>query len=59
MPSEPTAANRRELDDEAVRRASLIAVDSLEQARRNPATSFKGLPMWGEAGKTSSSCTRS
>jgi ornithine cyclodeaminase/alanine dehydrogenase-like protein (mu-crystallin family) len=37
------AANRRELDDEAVRRASLIAVDSLEQSRKESGDLIQGL----------------
>lgn len=36
-------ATRRELDDEAVRRASLIAVDSVEQSRRESGDLIQGL----------------
>lgn len=36
-------ANRRELDDEAVRRASLIAVDSAEQSRKESGDLILGL----------------
>jgi ornithine cyclodeaminase/alanine dehydrogenase-like protein (mu-crystallin family) len=36
-------ANRRELDDEALRRAALIAVDSLEQSRRESGDLIQGL----------------
>ncbi len=36
-------ANRRELDDEAVRRAALIAVDSMEQSRKESGDLIQGL----------------
>lgn len=36
-------ANRRELDDEAVRRATLIAVDSVEQSRKESGDLIQGL----------------
>ena len=36
-------ANRRELDDEAVRRATLVAVDSIEQSRRESGDLIQGL----------------
>jgi ornithine cyclodeaminase/alanine dehydrogenase-like protein (mu-crystallin family) len=36
-------ANRRELDDEAVRRATLIAVDSIEQSRKESGDLIQGL----------------
>ena len=36
-------ANRRELDDEAIRRASLVAVDSLEQSRKESGDLIQGL----------------
>lgn len=36
-------ANRRELDDEAIRRAALIAVDSLEQGRKESGDLIQGL----------------
>ena len=49
-------ANRRELDDEAVRRASLIAVDSVEQAGRNRVTSFRGWRISAEDGRALSRC---
>jgi ornithine cyclodeaminase/alanine dehydrogenase-like protein (mu-crystallin family) len=41
------AANRRELDDEALRRASLIAVDSLEQSRKESGDLIQGLASLG------------
>jgi ornithine cyclodeaminase/alanine dehydrogenase-like protein (mu-crystallin family) len=41
------AANRRELDDQAVRRASLIAVDSLEQSRKESGDLIQGLANLG------------
>jgi ornithine cyclodeaminase/alanine dehydrogenase-like protein (mu-crystallin family) len=41
------AANRRELDDEAVRRASLIAVDFLEQSRKESGDLIQGLANLG------------
>ncbi|MGO8814183.1 MAG: ornithine cyclodeaminase family protein [Terriglobia bacterium] len=37
------SANRRELDDEAIRRATLIAVDSLEQSRKESGDLIQGL----------------
>ncbi len=37
------AANRRELDDEAVRRATFIAVDSVEQSRKESGDLIQGL----------------
>jgi ornithine cyclodeaminase/alanine dehydrogenase-like protein (mu-crystallin family) len=40
-------ANRRELDDEAVRRASLIAVDSAEQSRKESGDLIHGLATIG------------
>ena len=40
-------ANRRELDDEAVRRATLIAVDSLEQSRKESGDLIQGLANLG------------
>jgi ornithine cyclodeaminase/alanine dehydrogenase-like protein (mu-crystallin family) len=40
-------ANRRELDDEAVRRAALIAVDSLEQSRKESGDLIQGLANLG------------
>jgi alanine dehydrogenase len=43
------SANRRELDDEAVRRASLIAVDSLEQARKESGDLIHGLANVGRS----------
>ena len=43
------AANRRELDDEVIRRASLIAVDSIEQGKKESGDLIQGLP---NAGKT-------
>jgi len=36
-------ANRRELDDEAIRRASLITVDSVEQSRKESGDLIQGL----------------
>ena len=41
------AANRRELDDEAVSRASLIAVDSLDQSRKESGDLIQGLANLG------------
>jgi ornithine cyclodeaminase/alanine dehydrogenase-like protein (mu-crystallin family) len=41
-------ANRRELDDEAVSRASLIAVDSLEQSRTESGDLIQGLANLGK-----------
>ena len=41
------AANRRELDDEAVARASLIAVDSLEQGRKESGDLIQALANLG------------
>jgi ornithine cyclodeaminase/alanine dehydrogenase-like protein (mu-crystallin family) len=41
------AANRRELDDHAVRRASLIAVDSVEQSRKESGDLILGLANLG------------
>jgi ornithine cyclodeaminase/alanine dehydrogenase-like protein (mu-crystallin family) len=43
------AANRREVDDEVVRRASLIAVDSLEQGHRESGDLIQGLPSAGKS----------
>jgi ornithine cyclodeaminase/alanine dehydrogenase-like protein (mu-crystallin family) len=43
------AANRRELDDEAVKRASLIAVDSLEQSRKESGDLIQGLANLGKS----------
>jgi ornithine cyclodeaminase/alanine dehydrogenase-like protein (mu-crystallin family) len=43
------AANRRELDDEAVRRAALIAVDSLEQSRKESGDLIQGLANLGKS----------
>ena len=43
------AANRRELDDEAVRRASLIAVDSLDQSRKESGDLIQGLANLGRS----------
>jgi ornithine cyclodeaminase/alanine dehydrogenase-like protein (mu-crystallin family) len=43
------AANRRELDDEAVRRATLIAVDSLEQSRKESGDLIQGLANLGRS----------
>lgn len=43
------AANRRELDDEAVRRASLITVDSLEQGRKESGDLIQGLANVGKS----------
>jgi len=40
-------ANRRELDDEAIRRATLIAVDSLEQSRKESGDLIQGLANLG------------
>jgi len=40
-------ANRRELDDEAVRRAALIAVDSVEQSRKESGDLIQGLANLG------------
>jgi ornithine cyclodeaminase/alanine dehydrogenase-like protein (mu-crystallin family) len=40
-------ANRRELDDEAVRRATLIAVDSVEQSRKESGDLIQGLANLG------------
>jgi alanine dehydrogenase len=42
-------ANRRELDDEAVRRATLIAVDSVEQSRKESGDLIQGLANIGRA----------
>jgi ornithine cyclodeaminase/alanine dehydrogenase-like protein (mu-crystallin family) len=42
-------ANRRELDDEAVRRASLIAVDSVEQSRKESGDLIQGLANLGRS----------
>jgi len=41
------AANRRELDDEAVGRATLIAVDSLDQSRKESGDLIQGLANLG------------
>jgi len=41
------AANRRELDDEALRRTTLIAVDSLEQSRKESGDLIQGLASLG------------
>ena len=41
------SANRRELDDEAIRRATLIAVDSLEQSRKESGDLIQGLANLG------------
>ncbi len=41
------AVNRRELDDEAVRRAALIAVDSLEQSQKESGDLVQGLKNLG------------
>jgi ornithine cyclodeaminase/alanine dehydrogenase-like protein (mu-crystallin family) len=41
------SANRRELDDEALRRATLIAVDSLEQSRKESGDLIQGLANLG------------
>ena len=43
------SANRRELDDEAVRRASLIAVDFLEQSRKESGDLIQGLANIGRS----------
>ncbi len=43
------AANRRELDDEAVRRAALIAVDSLEQSRKESGDLIQALENLGRS----------
>jgi ornithine cyclodeaminase/alanine dehydrogenase-like protein (mu-crystallin family) len=43
------AANRRELDDEALRRATLIAVDSLEQSRKESGDLIQGLASIGKS----------
>jgi ornithine cyclodeaminase/alanine dehydrogenase-like protein (mu-crystallin family) len=43
------AANRRELDDEAVRRAALIAVDSLEQSRKESGDLIQALANLGRS----------
>ena len=40
-------ANRRELDDEAIRRATLIAVDSVEQSRKESGDLIQGLANLG------------
>jgi ornithine cyclodeaminase/alanine dehydrogenase-like protein (mu-crystallin family) len=40
-------ANRRELDDEAIRRATLIAVDSLDQSRKESGDLIQGLANLG------------
>ena len=40
-------ANRRELDDEALRRAILIAVDSVEQSRKESGDLIQGLANLG------------
>jgi ornithine cyclodeaminase/alanine dehydrogenase-like protein (mu-crystallin family) len=40
-------ANRREFDDEAIRRATLIAVDSLEQSRKESGDLIQGLANLG------------
>jgi len=42
------SANRRELDDEAVRRAFLIAVDSVEQSRKESGDLIQGLANVGK-----------
>jgi len=42
-------ANRRELDDEAIRRASLIAVDSVEQSRKESGDMIQGLANLGRS----------
>jgi len=41
------AANRRELDDEALRRSTLIAVDSLDQSRKESGDLIQGLANLG------------
>ncbi len=43
------AANRRELDDEAMRRASLITVDSLEQGKKESGDLIQGLANVGRS----------
>jgi ornithine cyclodeaminase/alanine dehydrogenase-like protein (mu-crystallin family) len=40
-------ANRRELDDEAIRRANIIAVDSVEQSRKESGDLIQGLANLG------------
>jgi alanine dehydrogenase len=42
------AANRRELDEEAVRRCGLVCVDSLEQSRIESGELIASLPSWDE-----------
>jgi len=49
-------ANRRELDDEAVSRAALIAVDSVDQSRKESGDLIQDWRIWGEAGRVSLSC---
>jgi ornithine cyclodeaminase/alanine dehydrogenase-like protein (mu-crystallin family) len=43
------SANRRELDDEVIRRASLMVVDSIEQSRQESGDLIQGLPNAGKA----------